>query len=120
MSVSLFIDLPKGIKHEGRSESDFSNDRWNALLSAIDGNMAVSSRANGNCGDVVAEDVPAFLSKVIRALNSSKLSSHERQPVQNGNWYTAGIDREYLERKLGEIAELCCNAVSLHCAIYWG
>lgn len=119
MSVTLFIDLKAEKINEGDCEANFSNDRWNTLLSAIDRNMAVSSSAEGNCGDIAAEDVPAFLAKVIRALNSSKLSSHERQPVQSGNWYTAGIDREYLERRLGDIAALCCTAVSHHASIHW-
>lgn len=100
-------------------EQNFANANFYSVLNAIDHNLYVVTRDNGGIWVIKAGDVPALLAKAIKARNSAKLGNHERETVRNGNMIDCGIDREYLERSLSIIMEICQTAIKAGRDVSW-
>jgi hypothetical protein len=103
---------------DAHTEANFANANFDSLMELIDHNMAVASYANGQCGEVKAEDVAAFNAKVMKARNGV-LDKAVRPDVHDSNFYTFGITREYIERALNNIMHVCNTAIQHNVSIHW-
>jgi hypothetical protein len=101
------------------NEVNFCNDNFEGLLSLIDRNLSISSKVDGNCGDIEAADVPSFLHKVIKARNSN-MNRAVQPDVHDHNFYHMGLSSDRIARSLTHIMQVCQTAIKHNVGITWG
>lgn len=100
-------------------ERNFSNENFYAVMNTISPALARVTEQNGGMWMLDSAEVHPFLALVIKARNSAKLDKHVRESVQVGNWHFGGIDRDYLERGLNDIMEICQTAIKEGKGVNW-
>lgn len=71
-------------------------------------------------GHIEAKDIPTVLRKCVEVINSkSKVKSATRQPETGSNFYSFGIDSDYVSGRISEFMDILRFAQEKGKDVYW-
>ena len=72
-------------------------------------------------GEIAAGNIPVVKRRAMKALNvEARRAPHVRETRIQGNFYSFGINDEYLRDKLSKFIKLCSVAQRLNSEVLWG
>lgn len=98
-------------------EVNMSNANFDHVLKIIDHNLWVLHREEP-CHSIKHADLPAFRRKIIKVINKD-LSFHEVESFQHGNFFSGGIDSEYITKRMIQMLEIIDNAQKRELDVFW-
>jgi hypothetical protein len=92
---------------------NYSNSNFQLLLETLDYKFEYS-------GEFPIEQLPEVSSKIIRVINTNKISHASTESYQEGNFYQGGQSVEAAQRKYKDILNLIQFAIKNNKSVYWG
>lgn len=98
-------------------EINMSNANFAHVLKIIDHNLWVLHNED-SCRSIKHAELPEFRRKIIKVLNKD-LSAHEVEHSQRGNFFSGGINSEYITKSMTRMLEIIDNAQKRDLDIFW-
>lgn len=120
----VFRDDKTGLLYELRDDIDFEHsidqtyDRFYAVMDIIDRNLTVLTKQEA-CYHILNKDIPSFKRKLIKALNSSKLSKHTYSTTRVGNCTNGGLSLSDIIMRLESMLIITTNAQERGLDVFW-